>query len=94
MVVTETGEQGTFVRYQSRTIAVVHFPNEHVRVESQSIPVSRIQRAPLPVIDDPNAPPEETVTVSRARHEELLEDLRTLKENAEELEERVGSFVN
>lgn len=92
MVVTETGEQGTFIRYQSRTIAVLHFPNEHVRVESRSIPVSQIQRAPLPVID--NAPPEETVTISRARYEELLEDLRTLKENAEELEERVGSFVN
>ena len=93
VVVTGTEEQGIYVRCQSRIVVVIHYANDLEGVESR-IHVSQLSRAPLPVIDDPNAPPIEMVTVPRARLEELLEDLSVLKGNVEELEETLQSLLN
>ena len=93
VVVTGTGQQATFIRNQSRIVAIVHFGDDAEGVESR-IHVNRLSHAPLPVIDDPNAPPIEMVTVPRARLEELLEDLSVLKGNVEELEETLQSLLN
>ena len=92
VVVTGTGQQATFIRNETRLIAIVHFGDDLEGVESR-VHVQRLSRAPLPVID-PNAPPLPMVTLPRDRLEELLEDLSVLKGSVQELEETVQSLLN
>lgn len=66
MLINGTDERGVFIGCMDsgETQACVQLPNEHTRIESRTINVSDVGRAPLPVIDPPNATVEETAMMT------------------------------